>query len=138
MPPIHDVRLRWRSVMLMIAGHLDSEVPLTRVVCVALDQLPATTLPISAGASSKEEVVSSPSESLPKETSSLESGQLHHRYHQQEVVMDIEAIKWCHPEQPSGPGNEQELGEKESCDQQRKLQPMIFVRYAVTDSAQDD
>ena len=136
MPPIHDVRLRWRSVMLMIAGHLDSEVPLTRIVCVALDQLPATTLPISAGASSKEEVVSSPSESLPKETSSLESGQLHHRYHQQEVVMDIEAIKWCHPEQPSGPGKEQDLGEKESCEQ-RKLQPMIFVRYAVTDSAQE-
>ena len=139
MPPINDVRLRWRSVMLMIAGHLDSEVPLTRIVCVALDQLPATTLPISAGASSKEEVVSSPSESLRKESSSLECGQMHHhhRYHQQGVVMDIEAIKWCHPEQPSGLGNEQELGEKESCEQQRKLQPMIFVRYAVTDSAQE-
>ena len=138
MPPIHDVRLRWRSVMLMIAGHLDSEVPLTRIVCVALDQLPATTLPISAGASSKEEVVSSPSESLPKETSSLESGQLHHRYHQQEVVMDIEAIKWCHPEQPSGPGNEQEISEKkESCEQRNQLQPMIFVRYAVTDSTHE-
>ena len=124
--------------MLMIAGHLDSEVPLTRVVCVALDQLPATTLPISAGASSKEEVVSSPSESLPKETSSLESGQLHHRYHQQEVVMDIEAIKWCHPEQPSGPGNEQEISEKkESCEQRNQLQPMIFVRYAVTDSTHE-
>ena len=126
--------------MLMIAGHLDSEVPLTRVVCVALDLLPAAALPNSAGTSSKEEVVSSPSESLEKEASSLESGQMHQhhcRYHQQGVVMDIEAVKWCHPEQPSGPGNEQELGEKESCDQQRKLQPMIFVRYAVTDSAQE-
>ena len=142
MPPIHDVRLRWRSVMLMIAGHLDSEVPLTRVICVSLDQSPAAAHANSAGTSSNEDVVSSPFESLQKETSSLECGQHqhhhHHRYHQQGVVMDIEAIKWCHPEQPSGPGNEQELGEKESCDQQRKLQPMIFVRYAVTDSAQDD
>ena len=139
MPPIHDVRLRWRSVMLMIAGHLDSEVPLTRVVCMALNHLPAAALLNSAGTSINEEVVSSPSESMQKEASSLESGQLHHhrRYHQQGVVMDIEAVKWCHPEQPSGPGNEQELGEKELCDQQQKLLPMIFVRYAVTDSAQE-
>ena len=113
MPPIHDVRLRWRTVMLMIAGHLDSKVPLTRILCVTLDQLPAAVLPAS--------------------TLSLGNGQMQHRG----VVMDIEAIKWCHPEQPSGPENEQKLGEKESCEQQRKLQPMIFVRYAVTDSAQE-
>ena len=126
--------------MLMIAGHLDSEVPLTRVVCLALNQLPAAALPSSASTVSKAEVVSSSSESLQKETSSLESSQLHqqhHRYHQQGVVMDIEAVKWCHPEQPSGPGNEQDLGEKESCEQRNQLQPMIFVRYAVTDSAQE-
>ena len=124
--------------MLMIAGHLDSKVALTRVVCLALDQLPAAALSNSASTVSKEEVVSSSSESLQKEASSLECRQLHqhHRYHQQGVVMDIEAIKWCHPEQPSGPGKEQDLGEKESCEQ-RKLQPMIFVRYAVTDSAQE-
>ena len=136
MPPINDVRLRWRTVMLMIAGHLDSEVPLTRVVCVALDQLPAAALLSStvviSGTGSNEEVFSSPSESLQKEASSLGSGQIHHRG----VVMDIEAIKWCHPEQPSGLGKAQELGEKEACEQQRKLQPMIFVRYAVTDSDQ--
>ena len=40
----------------------------------------------------------------------------HQRVHQRGVVMDIEAIKWCHPEQPSGPENEQEQGEKkEAC-----------------------
>ena len=129
--------------MLMIAGHLDSEAPLTRVICWALDQLPAAALPKSAmvtssAACSNEEVVSSPSESLPKEASSLASGQMHHR---REVVMDIEAIKWCDPDhQPSeSPGNEQEIGEKESCkQQQRKLQPVIFVRYAVTDSADEN
>ena len=146
MPPIHDVRLRWRSVILLIAGHLDSKVPLTRVVCWALDQLPSAALPTStmvttstdSNSNSNKEVVSSPSESLQKEASSIGSGQMHHhRYHQREVVMDIEAIKWCHPDQPSGPGNEQELGEKESCEQQRKLQPVIFVRYAVTDSTQE-
>ena len=129
--------------MLMIAGHLDSEVPLTRIVCLSLDQLPAAAIPNSAvvtsSTGSQEEVVSSPSKSLQKETSSLECRQMHQhhrRYHQQAVVMDIEAIKWCHPEQPSGPGIEQEISEKESCEQ-RKLQPMIFVRYAVTDSAQE-
>ena len=139
MPPIHDVRLRWRSVMLVIAGHLDSDVLLTRVVCLALDQLPAAALPNSASTGSKEVVVSSLPESLQKEASSLESSQLHqhHRYHQQGVVMDIEAIKWCHPEQPSGLEKEQEIGEKESCKQRNQLQPMIFVRYAVTDSAQE-
>ena len=125
-------------MMLLIAGHLDSEVPPTRVVCLALDQLPAATLPnramVTSGTGSKEEVVSSPSESLPKEASSRESCQ---RYHHREVVMDIEAIKWCRPDQPSGPGKEQELGEKESCEQLRKLQPVIFVRYAVTDSTQE-
>ena len=132
-------------MILLIAGHLDSKVPLTRVVCWALDQLPSAALPTStmvttstdSNSNSNKEVVSSPSESLQKEASSIGSGQMHHhRYHQREVVMDIEAIKWCHPDQPSGPGNEQELGEKESCEQQRKLQPVIFVRYAVTDSAQ--
>ena len=137
--PINDVRLRWRTVMLMIAGHLDGEVPLTRVVCVALDHLsaaaPANSAMVATGAEVNEEVVSSHSESLQKEASSLGSGQMHHHHHRR-VVMDIEAIKWCHPEQPSGLGNEQELGEKEACEQQRKLQPMIFVRYAVTDSDQ--
>ena len=131
--------------MLMIAGHLDSEVPLSRVVCVALNHLPAATHSNSAMITSimgsKEEVgVSSPAESLQKETSSLECRQMHqhhHRYHQQEVVMDIEAIKWCHPEQPSGPGNEVKIGEKEVLCEQRKLQPVIFVRYAVTDSTQE-
>ena len=142
--PINDVRLRWRTVMLMIAGHLDGEVPLTRVVCVALDHLsaaaPANSAMVATGAEGHEEVVSFPSESLQKEASSLESGQMHHHHHHhhhhRRVVMDIEAIKWCHPEQPSGLGNEQELGKKETCEQQRKLQPMIFVRYAVTDSDQ--
>ena len=124
--------------MLMIAGHLDSGAPLTRIICWALDQLPAAALPDSAMATSStdsnEEVASSPSESLPKEASSRASGQMHHRG----VVMDIEAIKWCDPDhQSSGPGNEQEVGEKESCEQQRKLQPVIFVRYAVTDSADE-
>ena len=137
--PINDVRLRWRTVMLMIAGHLDSEVPLTRVVCVALDHLPAAapanSAMVATGVEGNEEVFSSHSESLQKEASSLDSGQMHHHHHRR-VVMDIEAIKWCHPEQPSGLGNEQELGEKEACEQQRKLQPMIFVRYAVTDSDQ--
>ena len=142
MPPIHDVRLRWRSVMLLIASHLDSKVPLTRVVCWALDQLPSAALPTSAmvtTSTDSNEEVSSPSESLQKDAS-IESGQIHHhhRYHQREVVMDIEAIKWCHPEQPSGPGKEHELVEMESCEQQRKLQPVIFVRYAVTDSAQEN
>ena len=48
--------------------------------------------------------------------------------------MDIEAIKWCHPEQPSGSEKEQEKGEqKESCER-RKRPPIIFVRYAVTDN----
>ena len=108
MPPIHDVRLHWRTVMLLIAGHLDSWVPLTRIVCVALNQVPVATL-------------TSPGNG----------------YHHRRVVMDIEAIKWCHPEQPSGPGNELEMDEKKSWDNQRKRQPMIFVRYAVTDSAQD-
>ena len=131
--------------MLMIAGHLDSGAPLTRVVCMALDQLPSSALPNSAmippSTGNNEEVVSSPSESLQKEASPLESGQMHyHRhYHHREVVMDIEAIKWCHPDhQPSRPGKEElDLDEKESCEQQqRKLQPMIFVRYAVTDSAE--
>ena len=126
-------------MMLMIAGHLDSELPPTRVVCLALDQLPAAAIPNSAmvtssTACSNEEVVSSPSESLRKEAS-LSSGQ---RYHHREVVMDIEAIKWCHPDQPSGPGNEQEIGEKESSEQQHKLQPVIFVRYVVTDSADEN
>ena len=150
MPPIHDVRLRWRSVMLMIAGHLDSGAPLTRIVCWALDQLPSPALPNSAmvassNACNNEEVTSSPfpSESLQEEASSLEVGPIrqHHRYHHREVVMDIEAIKWCHPDhQPSGPGQEQQdVGEKELCEQQqRKLQPMIFVRYAVTDSADEN
>ena len=124
MPPIHDVRLRWRTVMLMIAGHLDSKVPLTRIVCVALNHLPAAaTLPNSAmvtsSEESNEEVVSSP------KTSSLESSQI------QRVVMDIETIKWCHPEQQSSGTDEKESGV------QRKLQPMIFVRYAVTDSVQE-
>ena len=120
--------------MLMIASHLDGEVPLTRVVCVALYQSPAAALSSSRTVMSRtgshEEVGSSLSESLLKETSSVESGHMFH-HHLREVVMDIEAIKWCHPEQPSG------LGEKEeSCEQQRKLQPVIFVRYAVTDSAE--
>ena len=124
MPPIHDVRLRWRTVMLMIAGHLDSKVPLTRIVCVALNQLPATAahpnnaIVTSSGESNKE-VVSSP------KTMSLGSSQI------QRVVMDIETIKWCHPEQQSSGTDEKESGV------QRKLQPMIFVRYAVTDSVQD-
>ena len=95
--------------MLMIAGHLDSKVPLTRILCVTLDQLPAAVLPAS--------------------TLSLGNGQMQHRG----VVMDIEAIKWCHPEQPSEPEKGQELVEKKSCEQ-RKRQPMIFVRYALTDS----
>ena len=82
--------------MLMIAGHLDSEVPPTRVVCVALDQLLAVVV-------------------------------------ESRLVMDIESIKWCHPEQPSEPGNELKLGENE----QQKLQPMIFVRYAVTYSVDE-
>ena len=133
MPPIHDVRLRWRTVMLMIAGRLDSEVLLTRVVCVALDQLPAASIAsstmVTSGTGSKE---SSPSESSQKEASALGSVQVYQRG----VVMDIEAIKWCHPEQPSIPGQEQEEGEKEICEKQ-KLQPMIFVRYAVTDSTQE-
>ena len=124
--------------MLLIAGHLDSEVPPTRVVCWALDQLPAAAIPnntiVTSSTCSKEEVVSSPSESLPKEASSLSSGQMYHRG----VVMDIEAIKWCHPDQPSGPGIEQDVGEKESSEQQRRLQPVIFVRYAVTDSADEN
>ena len=68
------MRLRWRTMMLMIAGHLDSKVPLTRILCVTLDQLPAVVLATSA---------------LP-----LGSGQMQHRG----VVMDIETIKWCHPE----------------------------------------
>ena len=129
--------------MLMIAGHLDSEVPFTRIVCVALDQLPTAAIPNSAmvtsSTGSNEEMVSSSSESLQKKTSSLESSQIHQhrRYHQQGVVMDIEAIKWCHPEQPSGPGNEVKIGEKEVLCEQRKLQPVIFVRYAVTDSTQE-
>ena len=112
--------------MLMIAGHLDSKVPLTRIVCVALNQLPATAahpnnaIVTSSGESNKE-VVSSP------KTMSLGSSQI------QRVVMDIETIKWCHPEhQPSG----KESDNTESY-VQRKLQPMIFVRYAVTDSVQD-
>ena len=129
--------------MLMIAGHLDSEAPLTRVICWALDHLPAAAPPTSAmvtssTACSNEDVFSPPSESLPKEASSLGDGRMFH--HHRVVVMDIEAIKWCDPDhQPSElPGNEQEIGEKESCkQQQRKLQPVIFVRYAVTDSAQD-
>ena len=82
--------------MLMIAGHLDSGVPPTRIDCMALDHLPAVVV-------------------------------------ESRIVMDIEAIKWCHPEQPSEPENQ----EKESCDQQ-KLQPLIFVRYAVTDSADEN
>ena len=136
MPPIHDVRLSWRTVMLMIAGHLDSEVPLTRVVFLTLDQLPAADLPISAmitsSTDSAAKVVSCPSESLQKETSSLSSGQMQ-QYHRG-VVMDIEAIKWCHPEKPSGPGKEQELGENKKSSERRKRLPIIFVRYAVTDS----
>ena len=121
--------------MLMIAGHLDSKAPLTRIACVALYQSSAASHPSSttvmSSTGSEEEVVSSPSESLQKETSSLESGEMYH--HQRGLVMDIEAIKWCHPDQPSG------LDEKEeSCEQQRKLQPVIFVRYAVTDSAKGE
>ena len=116
--------------MLMIASNLDSGVLLTRVACWALYQSSAAALPSSTtvmpSTDSQEEVVSPPSESLPKEASSLQSGQMHHH---REVVMDIEDIKWCHPEQPSG------LDEKDSCEQQRKLQPIIFVRYAVTGSA---
>ena len=122
--------------MLMIAGQLDGEVPLTRVVCLTLDQLPAAVLPITetvpSSTDNEEKLISS--ESLQKESSSLGSGQMHH-YHRG-VVMDIEATKWCHPEQPSGPGQEQELGKKES-GEHRKRQPIIFVRYAVTDSDQE-
>jgi hypothetical protein len=114
--------------MLMIAGHLDSEVPLTRIVCLALDQLPVAVRSID----SNDVMVSS---SLQKEISSLASNQTH--YHQHGVVMDIEAIKWCHPEQPSMPGQQQNLDEKESGEQRKPLQPVIFVRYAVNDSAKE-
>ena len=140
MPPIHDVRLRWRSVMLMIAGHLDSRAPLTRIVCMALDQLPAVAKqPNSADIGNNEEMVSPPFESLQKDASSQASSQSlqHHRYHQQEVVMDIEAIKWCHPDQPSIPGQEQNVGVKETGEQRKLLQPVIFVRYVATDSTQE-
>ena len=127
-------------MMLMIAGHLDSEVPLTRVVCVALDQLPAVALPtcamVTSSTGSKEKTGCFPSESLQKEATSLASVQV---YQHQGVVMDIEAIKWCHPEQPplGVPGEELKLGEKEQLEQRKNLLPVIFVRYAVTDSAQE-
>ena len=136
MPPIHDVRLRWRTVMLMIVGHLDSKVPVTRVVCVTLDQLPAAALPnatmITSSTGSNEEVVPLPSESLLMEVPSPESSQIHQA---QRVVMDIEAIKWCNPDQPSIPGQEQELDQKEPGEQRKLLQPVIFVRYTVTGNA---
>ena len=121
-------------MMLMIAGHLDSEVPLTRVICVALDSLPAVALStstmITTSTGSNEEVDSSSSESLQKPGNGL----VHH--HHSGVVMDIEAIKWCHPDQPSRPPEQaKELGDKESCDKQRNpLLPVIFVRYAMTGS----
>ena len=104
MPPIHDVRLQWRSVMLMIAGHLDSKVPLTRVVCISVDPLPASTT-VTSSTGNKEKLVT---KSLQKEASSLTSGQM---CHHQGVVMDIETIKWCHPEQPplGVPGEEEQL-----------------------------
>ena len=123
--------------MLMIAGHLDSKVSLTRVVCVTLDQVPATVHPsttmFSSSTESEEKLVSDSTESLQKETSSSQgSGQMQ-CYHRR-VVMDIEAIKWCHPEQPSDSEKEQVLSkQKKSCEQRKRL-PIIFVRYAVTDS----
>ena len=51
--------------------------------------------------------------------------------------MDIEAIKWCHPDQPSIPGQELDIGVKETGEQRKLLQPVIFVRYAATDSTQE-
>ena len=123
--------------MLMIASHLDSKAPLTRILCLASDRLPVPVLPISTAVTSstgsEKKAISIPSESL-QEISSLNSGQMHHRHGG--VVIDIEAIKWCHPEQPSRPENEQEVDVKES-GEQRKRQPIIFVRYAVTDSDQE-